>query len=577
MVRYCPTNAAFKQNTIGRYGCFHQFAHTRKILEIMEANQYLQQNARLLQIYNIYRIALTLILLISFFTTANTTRIGSHDADLFLIVASVYCLFSFLVGLSFNPDRQYLKHQKLITAMLIADILAIALITYSASGVVSGLGLLLLVTIAAGGILVTGIISTFLAAIASIAIIFSEVYLSFTSSNPANQYIQSGLLGALLFATSLYLQTLSERMRRSAVLAEQQATSIVDLEQLNHLIIQRLRSGIIVVDCDARILTINSAAESLLSLSSNRKQSREIANKSEHNTELPKILLQQLQDWQKDNRVNTNTFRIKKSGPQLQASFSYLNPKSESNIIIFIEDNSQFLQRARQLKLASLGQLTASIAHEIRNPLGAISHATQLLNESEDLNTQNARLLEIILNHSARVNLIIEDILQMSRHQEQTAERINLYDWLEQFIQTYKASHPVNGEITLEVKPRSTVIKVIPTQLEQILTNLFENGLRYSEHHTGKATLHINGGVETDKQAEKLFLHIMDDGPGVSADAEEHLFEPFHTTEPRGTGLGLYISKELCEANQAQISYSKGRKGKSCFSIHFSHPDRYVN
>jgi two-component system sensor histidine kinase PilS (NtrC family) len=442
---------------------------------------------------------------------------------------------------------------------------------------VSGLGLLLLMTIATGGILVTGILSTFLAAIASMALIYSEVYLSFTTNSPGNQYLQVGLLGVLLFLTSLYLQMISERMRRAAALTEQQASSIVDLEKLNDLVIQRLRTGIIVVDNDNHILTRNSAAENLLSLNHHRLSTSVKENSSLAESGLPTKLKQQLENWKRDNQTKLPAFKVRRSGPQLQASFIHLNPKTESNILIFVDDNSQFLQRARQLKLASLGRLTASIAHEIRNPLGAISHATQLLKESENINNEDQRFIEIVLSHSARVNLIIEDILQMSRHPAQRPEKINLYDWLRKFVQVYQASHSINGDISLEIRPRGTVVRVITNQLEQILTNLFENGLRYSIKGTGVASLTIRGGSDVILQTSIPFLHIIDDGPGVSARAEEHLFEPFHTTESTGTGLGLYISKELCEANQAQLIYKRTRKGKSCFSIYFSHPDRNIN
>jgi len=542
----------------------------------MEANQY-PQNYRILKIYNVYRVGLSLILLLSFFTSQAITKPGNYDPEIFLYVTVVYFLFSFIIGFDLIFHRRYANSPQLVSSLLIVDILAITLVTYSSGGVVSGLGLLLLMIIAAGGILISGILSTFLAAVASIALIYSEVYLSFTTNNAGNQYLQAALLGVLLFLTSLYLQMVSERIRRAAALTEQQASSIVDLEQLNDLVIQRLRTGIIVVDNDNRILTKNSAAENLLSFK--RLRVNTAAKKSSHSSvrRLPARLEQQLNNWKQDNQIKLPAFRARKSGPQLQASFIHLNPKTESNILIFVDDNSQFLQQARQLTLASLGRLTASIAHEIRNPLGAISHATQLLKESENINDEDQRCIEIVLSHSARVNLIIEDILQMSRHQEQRPEKINLYDWLQKFVHNYSASHSVSGDISLEIRPRDTVIRVITNQLEQILTNLFENGLRYSIKATGIATLTIRGGSDVTLQTSKAFLHIIDDGPGVSARAEEHLFEPFYTTESTGTGLGLYISKELCEANQAQLLYKKTRKGKSCFSIYFSNPNRNVN
>ncbi|MGB4248396.1 MAG: ATP-binding protein [Pseudohongiellaceae bacterium] len=542
----------------------------------MEANPLPEQNIRILQIYNIYRLLLVLVLLATFLTSATTTQLGIHDPDLFMDVLLAYGIFGMLVIALITPSRTFSSSQYLLSALFIVDIFAIGFITYSCRGVVSGLGLLHLVTIAAGGILVVGRISTFLAAIASIVTIYGEVYLSFTTDGLANQYVQSGLLGALLFATSLFLQTLAERMRRSAMLTAEQATSIVNLEQLNHLIIQRMRTGIVVVDTRGKVITANDAANRMLSLNASNDATKNPGNPTDTQP-LPEVLKKHLEMWRESPGKRLPTFRSRKSGPQLQASFAYLNPNSDSSILVFLEDSSQFIQRVRQMKLASLGRLTASIAHEIRNPLGAISHASQLLQEAEGLTDADRRLVDIILNHCARVNLIIEDVLHMSRQKQDSAERINLHDWLTEFVAGYCESHEVNGTVTVDIKPRSTEVRVITSQFEQILNNLLENGLRYSQRATGTADLKLKGGLGRKSDQSTPVLHVIDEGQGVDAATEERLFEPFHTTEATGTGLGLYISKELCEANQAQLSFRRTRKGKSCFSIHFSHPDRNVN
>ncbi len=542
----------------------------------MDASTQPDQNHRILQIYNIYRVILALVLMATFLTSPNTTQLGSHDSDLFQDILIAYGIFSVLVIALIRPAQDVRARQSLLSSVFIADILAIALIAYSCGGMVSGLGLLHLVTIAAGSILIFGRMSTFLAAIASIATIYAEVYLSFSTDVVANQYMQAGLLGILLFATSLYLQSLSERMRRSALLAAEQATSIVNLEQLNQLVIQRMRTGVVVVDAKATVLTANDAAIQMLELEDS-KVSRLGQDSSATRRALPLVLQQHLQSWRSRPGRRVPTFAISSAAPQLQANFAYLNPASESNVVIFLEDSTQIIQRVRQMKLASLGRLTASIAHEIRNPLGAISHASQLLQEADGLQQADRRLLEIILNHCGRVNLIIEDVLHMSRHKQDSSERINLFDWLTRFVDSYCESHQLNGRISIAIFPRTTEVRVIVSQLEQILTNLMENGLRYSEQATGTATLQLRGGLGRNAELSTPVLHVIDEGPGVSAEAEEHLFEPFYTTNPNGTGLGLYISKELCEANQAQLSYRRTSTGKSCFTINFSHPDRNMD
>ena len=543
----------------------------------MDASSLPDQNTRILQIYNVYRVALAIILLLSFLTGATTTQLGNHSPALFLYTTLAYLGFSLLVLFVLRPEQSLRAQQGLLSTLFIIDILSVALLTYSSRGVLSGLGLLHLVTIAAGSILVVGRMSTFLAAIASIAIIYSEIYLSFTRNVPANQYVQSGLLGALLFATSLYLQALAERMRRSALLAAQQASDILSLEQLNHLIIQRMRTGILVLGQEGNIVTTNDAANQMLALQTNDGSKSTQIEDPATPPELPEILLDNLNHWKSNKTSRPPTFSVRKSGPQLQANFTYLTPDPGSSILVFLEDSSQIIQRVRKMKLASLGRLTASIAHEIRNPLGAISHASQLLAEDPLLSDADRRLLDIIMNHSARINLIIEDVLHMSRHKHVNTERINLHDWLTRFVDNYCEAHQINGNISIDILPRSTEVRVITNQFEQILNNLVENGLRYSEKTTGRQSLLFTGGL-SDRDGNNIpVLHVIDDGPGIDVMTEENLFEPFHTTEATGTGLGLYISKELCEANQAQLSYKRTEQGKSCFSIHFAHPDRNID
>ena len=543
----------------------------------MDASSLPDQNSRILQIYNVYRVTLAIILLLSVLTGPNTTALGNHNPPLFLYTTLAYLGFSLLVLFILRPKQTERARQRMLSTLFIIDILSVALLTYSSRGVLSGLGLLHLVTIAAGSILIVGRMSTFLAAIASIAIIYSEIYLSFTRNVLANQYVQSGLLGALLFATSLYLQALAERMRRSTLLAAQQASDILSLEQLNQLIIQRMRTGILVLGQQGNVITTNAAANQLLALQATDDSENFGIAPNASPLPVPQILLDNLNHWKTNKTKRPPTFTVHSSGPQLQASFTYLTPHQDSSVLVFLEDSSQIIQRVRKMKLASLGRLTASIAHEIRNPLGAISHATQLLAEDPQLSAADRRLLEIIMNHSARVNHIIDDVLHMSRHKQVSTQRINLHDWLTRFIESYREAHQIEGNIEIDIIPRSTEVRVITSQLEQIISNLMENGLRYSEKKTGQRSLQLKGGINDKDNNNIPVLHIIDDGAGIDEKTEENLFEPFHTTEATGTGLGLYISKELCEANQAQLSYRRTKQGKSCFSIHFAHPDRNID
>jgi len=465
--------------------------------------------------------------------------------------------------LTVTSPRRVMEERPLAT-LFIADIIIIATLTYSSGGMVSGLGLLLLVTVAAGTLLTGGKVAYLLPAVASIAILYAETYLGLSSENAPRQYLQGGLLGALLFAETGYLQSVSSRMERSQALTEQQASNIHDLEQLNYRIVQRMRTGMILVDAYMRTISINAAAHELLELP-----------KQEAAPVLPAPVCEALRLWQLDRRT-PEPVQLKQSGPQLRIRFAFLHPDEDGHILIFVDNNSAFIQQVRQMKLASLGELTASIAHEIRNPLSALSHASQLLTESEGLTEDDRKLLAMVLDNSRRINLIIEDVLSLSRQKEQSPETLLLRDWLVQFVDDYCLSHHPDARIDIRINPSDCRIRFIPSQLQQILGNLIDNGLRYSRKTTGREVLKLEGGYRSQSQHEQAFLDVIDAGPGVAESAMERLFEPFHTTEAGGTGLGLYISRQLCEANNTRLLYRRTRDGQSCFSLYFDPPDRDI-
>lgn len=539
---------------------------------IERTSQYEEQIANVSIVYNVYRIVLPLVLLVTYITSPETTVLGALDPTLFVQVNAVYAIFGVLLTFFTPSIRRFMRNQSVVSGMLIADILVIALLIYTSRGIASGLGLFMIVTIAAGSILIRGRISTFLAAVATLAIIYSEIVLNLAFEDAENQFLQTGILGIILFATSLYVQTLTDRIYKTAQLADKQASDIVDLEKLNNEIIQRMRTGVLVVDSALHVVTMNSAARTTLLPLLNELKEIDPANSNR----LPEVIAEQLSLWKLNPKRQPQPINIPGSNKQIQLNFAFLDPETDSDTLVFLEDNRQIVQRVRQMKLASLGRLTASIAHEVRNPLGAISHASQLLRESDSVPADDKRMIEIILDHCARINLIIEDVLDASRHDDTSANRISLNDWIPVFIENYKATHELCDDVVFDANSDDIQVNVITGQLEQVLNNLFDNGLRYSKKKTGHATLTIEAGIDDNEGDAQPFLHIVDDGEGIDEEAESRLFEPFHTTETTGTGLGLYISKELCEANQSQLVYGRTADNKSRFSIYFSHPDRSV-
>jgi two-component system sensor histidine kinase PilS (NtrC family) len=542
----------------------------RYTLPQLQESESWQQSLQIFTIYNVYRLVLALILLISFFLRDSATSpLGSLDPALFTSICYFYFgmnVLSLLVPMLKLSQQAGALQQG---GILILDILALAVISYTCGGVSSGMAHLLIMPIATGSILFGLRMSTFFAAVATIAAMYSEVYIILTTSSGEGYYVQAGLLGFTLFATSLSLQYLGGRIRQKDIINRVQAANIRSLQEINQQIIERMQTGIVVVDQFARPLNFNDSARKLLldPALAQAASARELA--------LPPPLLEQLQAWQKDPSARSQPFRIGENGREVQANFTYLQTAPQSSILIFLEDHTQLSSRAQHLKLMALGRLTASIAHEVRNPLGAISHASQLLEESPSISGADQRLLSIINTHSKRVSAIIQNILDLSRHRQEVPEKLNARPWLEEFAGRLGNSYQHPIAINLKCGDEPIYLCFNTSQLEQLLTNLCDNGLRYSRQHTGHATLDVHVGKHPFTGLPTL--DVIDNGPGVPADRQEQIFEPFFTTEKSGTGLGLFICREICEANQAQILFRRTEDNRSCFRVIFAHPDRNIN
>lgn len=521
------------------------------------------QNISMLRIYSWYRVALASILIAILMFTSRDPLVGREAPQLFYIVCGVYALFVAAILITL-PTIKRLSNRMLFGNFML-DIAALTILHHVSGGTASGLGLLVLVVVAASGLLLSGQLALLIPALGSIAILGDTFYLMELNSRSSQSPLIAGTQGMLMFATSLGFQILSQRLRATQQIALERTVDVGKLQNLNQLIVQRMRTGIVVTDDDDHIKMINEAAVELLH--ANREQNQLLAGVAPL---LPETLQSQLNTWRSDPSISSKPFRIENTGPELIARFTRLDQEQSSDTLIFIEDSAQLAQRAQQLKLAALGRLTASIAHEIRNPLGAISHAGQLLRESPELPENDSRLVDIVLNHSKRINSIIENVLQLSRRTPPNPRRIDLGVWLRDFIEQYREGCSEEADIEIhEIIP--VEITVDSDQLSQVLTNLLDNALRYSKKATGLASAKLVVDTNSKQLAQ---LDVIDEGAGIDARDQEKVFEPFFTTETKGNGLGLYIARELCEINQARLHYLRTHTGKSCFRISFSHPDR---
>lgn len=520
------------------------------------------KNLSLLKVYLYFRAALAFLLAGMFFVEAADSILGTLYPQLFFWTSSAYavaCSFT----LVFFPPHRLMRSINWLIASLTVDVAASVLMMHASGGVESGLGYLLLVFVAMGSILIRGQLAIALAAMASLFVIGESIHISHHTGATNRAIFSAGALGALLFATAYAFQFLTEKLRVSTLEAATQAEFAEHLQKLAEAIVGRMRTGILVVDERGLIELINESALQLLDLPT---------DVSYHKVQLADIsTLHPLVDaW--DNEAPGGPPRVYdlRAGQQARISMSTLDLGNTSRTVLYLEDHRAMTQQAQQMKLASLGRLTASIAHEVRNPLGAISHAAQLLAESTTITPTDIRLTEIIQQHSNRVNDIVESTLALSRRKEPRPEQLDLAQWLPRFILQYRTGQDVDIQVT--IKRSQHLIKMDPTHLSQVLTNLLDNGLRYSHQETGHAKVLVL--VEALENDETTYLEIVDFGAGIDHKRIPHIFDPFYTTDSSGSGLGLYISKELCEINQASLHYRPTPDGQSCFRIDFTHYQR---
>jgi two-component system sensor histidine kinase PilS (NtrC family) len=510
--------------------------------------------------YNLYRFLIAFLFVSLYWIGQLPQPLGSYDSNVFAISSHLYLLAS-VTALFFIKIRTPPFFYQ-VTGHVLLDILLIGSFIYASAGLNSGFGMLMVIAIAGGGILLPGLIGFFFAAVATIVVLGHEVYFELAQNRPSPNYTHAAFLGVTYFLTAVISHALAKRVEKSEALAEQRAVDLKNLGKLNEYIVQRLQSGILVLDDQLRIRLSNESAHNLLA-----------SRDSLHYRELESIapaLTTSIHNWLAGEGSGTFIVKPASTGVDVQVSLSRLTMGDRTEILVFLDDVSRLRQQAQQLKLASLGRLTASIAHEVRNPLGAISHAGQLLSESDMLSKEDHRLTEIINEQSVRVNSIIENVMRISRRERSVPTAINLNQWLTRFLNEFRQRYQLqDGDISLSIPAQQIQANMDPDQLYQIMWNICENGIRYSRE---RPLLELRCSIQAE--SGRPFIDMIDRGDGMSAEVTDHLFEPFITTEIKGTGLGLFIARELCEANQATLALHANTSKGCCFRITFSHPDR---
>ena len=521
---------------------------------------------RVLTTLNVFRFLIAAVLLVLFFASGEPHMFGDRFPALFAAGAAAYLVFAVFFGLAIW--QRWAAFSLQASAHLLVDIAVVSVLMYTSGGISSGLGGLLIVFVGAGSLVLPAQLPTIFAAIATFAILGEEIFAQFGGVNA--DYPAAGLLSAIIFAMALAARPLSKRIQMSEALARQRGVDLKNLSELNEYIVQHLRESIVVIDSDDRVRLSNGSAARLLGVTE--------PDSGLHLSKMSEPLADYIGRWRNDQELSSHPEITMMGGGASARVTAHLAPLGEDGIrngpaLVFLEDASLMNARVQQSKLASLGRLSASIAHEIRNPVGAMSHAAQLLGEADGLTTDDKRLTEIIQTHSSRVSHIIDNVLQLSRRESSRPERLALKPWLLDFAQEFTRTLELQeGEMSVADVPDSIEVRMDPSHLRQVLWNLCDNAVKYASE-TGGILVELHGGPE--QGPGRPFLEVRDHGLGINPASAEKIFEPFFTERLGGTGLGLYISRELCELNRATLLHLDHPGGGSIFRIVFADPDRW--
>ena len=495
-----------------------------------------------------------------------------QNVALFFATAAIYVVFAFIALVVVIRLRRYFNVQLWIHVVM--DLVFLAILVFAAGGPRSGFGLLMVAPIAGAAVLLSLRSSLFIAATSSIILLSQSLALSSREDASDPGFFAAAVTGVVLFSISAIVNRLASRLAIEENRAKRRGDDLRNQLLVNQLVIAELTDGVVIFSSDGKARVMNRAAHQMVGGQLSASAPTNPGMGSTLSGFLPsgpawEIIAEQLVQWQANEQSNAFSVDVSlRSEGNANAAFGankrvrmrFLSTQAavaepgQGDVVLVMEDLNRIEDQAQQLKLASMGRLSASIAHEIRNPLGAIRHANSLLAESlaAEAIPARMRLSGIVEDNTVRINRIIEDVLSIARRDRAAPEDIDIATFFESFLPEFTAQHKVKGDrLSLHVDS----IKPIcfdENQLRQLMVNLLINALRYSSDQAASVQIQWR-----DVGADGSELSICDDGPGLPESMLPHLFEPFMTTESRGTGLGLYLARELCHANGATIRYQR--------------------
>jgi two-component system sensor histidine kinase PilS (NtrC family) len=520
---------------------------------------------RVARLVGVFRLLVALVLLAVSLASQDAALIVERTPGLFRATAAAYAVLA--AAFILHQRRHPIPGPYRMPLLLALDVGAIAVLMHTGGGITSGIGGLLVVFVGAAALTLPGRHAFLAAAVATLVVLGEQVLAVSAGLASGNDFIGAGVLGAVIFAIVAAAFPLARRLEESEALAHQRGVDLANLAQLNEYIIRNLRESIVVVDAADNIRLMNQPAAEQLGANA-RSAGQPVARLS---PELARLL----QGWRRggDAQRQLPSFVSADGSMQINTYIAPLEGRMDGPVLIFLEDAGLLAEKVQQSKLAALGRLTASIAHEVRNPVGAMSHAGQLLEESPAIGEDERRLLSIIRTNSKRVSEIVDNILQLSRREASKPQLLSMRAWVTAFAAEFTSTMELYEGQVAAVPGEDVEVRMDPGHLHQIVWNLCENAVKYASEAAGGISVELSWGRMAGSR--RPYLEVADRGPGIPEALQDRVFEPFATGPSGGTGLGLFISRELCECNRAALIHEPRKGGGSVFRIVFADPARW--
>ena len=499
--------------------------------------------------YSGYRLIIAVSLILIYLLTAEQL---SADYDYpFLYFYTLVCYITINVFQLFLLKIIPLQTTKQLIFIFLVDVICLAVITFSAGGPNLQLSMLYVIIIFSSALLLKAQLSLIVTLFAVIMVIYQRFIGNFFDYNNLNHLGNSALLAFLFFVVYAIGRIAVQRFKILETLTFHQSIEIHQLQNINRYILEQIEDGYLVLDESNHIVLTNPAANNLLGIYLPVSPERTPLVKWQPDL-FELIKFSDLEDGEEFS------FESQQSPYTVHIRVKHLMVPEQALVLLILKDALKLNQQVQQLKLAALGQLSASIAHEIRNPLAAIVQANELVKDSDP--HQQAMLSRMISKQAHRIDLIVQDTLDMARNKPTEAQVIHLKEFLESLCSEDLAD--VKHLIEIKI-PEPASILFDEKQLRQVMINLIRNALR----HNAQDAPYI--AVEVRVNEGRTFIEVIDFGSGVAKGDISELFKPFFSTEKKGTGLGLYLSHTLCEANHTKLTYVERQQG-ACFRIECS-------